>query len=295
MGHTAVRVGATLPALLAVPTNVCEFNPYEFVQADREGHGQTLYSPSKEGKGGAGPLVTALTMTVCEAAEDVAKRNPRGRLRVPWSRCSTKPRMCAVGARCLIFTATTAPVVICLHTSLQSWPQGVEVWGREGMTKLWSAGERPRVWRGGCAEPEFLETLSKLIGDFDLYPATRLRSGSGHTPQSSTPPRGSSTSGPGGDAAGRVIPCSATGAGTAATDGSSCAAGGWWPASSIASAAHERGRSIESNATHDPSKIVKATSRASWDPEAGGMRRCSARTTAPPRTNSRRPRRPTSW
>ncbi len=66
-----------------LPTRVREFNPYDFVESDREGHGDTLYSLSKEGKGGAGPLVTALTMAVCEAAEDVAKRNPRGRLRVP--------------------------------------------------------------------------------------------------------------------------------------------------------------------------------------------------------------------
>jgi hypothetical protein len=44
----------------------------------------TLYSVSKEGVGGsAGPLVTALTMAVLEAAEDHAKRSPGGRLPVP--------------------------------------------------------------------------------------------------------------------------------------------------------------------------------------------------------------------
>jgi type IV secretory pathway TraG/TraD family ATPase VirD4 len=52
-------------------------------------------------------------------------------------------------------------------TILQSWSQGVEVWGREGMRKLWSAAT-VKVYGGGVSEVEFLEELSKLIGDFDL-------------------------------------------------------------------------------------------------------------------------------
>jgi type IV secretory pathway TraG/TraD family ATPase VirD4 len=52
-------------------------------------------------------------------------------------------------------------------TILQSWSQGVEVWGREGMTKLWSAST-VKVYGGGVSEVEFLENVSKLIGDFDL-------------------------------------------------------------------------------------------------------------------------------
>ena len=41
----------------------------------------TLYLLSKEGKGSAAGVVTALAMALCDAAEQVAKRSPGGRLR----------------------------------------------------------------------------------------------------------------------------------------------------------------------------------------------------------------------
>lgn len=50
-------------------------------------------------------------------------------------------------------------------TFLQSWSQGVETWGREGMRKLWSAAT-VKVYGGGVSEPEFLEEVSKFIGDY---------------------------------------------------------------------------------------------------------------------------------
>ena len=50
-------------------------------------------------------------------------------------------------------------------TILQSWSQGVGVWGREGMKKLWSAANT-KVYGGGVSETEFLNELSQLIGDY---------------------------------------------------------------------------------------------------------------------------------
>ncbi|MHA4948707.1 TraM recognition domain-containing protein [Micromonospora sp. SD19] len=38
-------------------------------------------------------------------------------------------------------------------TILQSYPQGVDVWGREGMRKLWSAAN-VRTYGGGVANPD---------------------------------------------------------------------------------------------------------------------------------------------
>lgn len=55
---------------------------------------------------------------------------------------------------------------IVLMTILQSWSQGVQVWGREGMRKLWSA-TNVAVYGGGVKEPEFLGELSQMIGDYD--------------------------------------------------------------------------------------------------------------------------------
>ena len=55
---------------------------------------------------------------------------------------------------------------IVLDTVLQSWSQGVEVWGDSGMKKLWSASN-VKVYGGGVSEATFLEDLSRMIGDYD--------------------------------------------------------------------------------------------------------------------------------
>ena len=139
-----------------------EFHPHEFVR----GTG-TLYSVSKEGVGSAGPLVTALTMAVLEAAEDLAKRSPMGRLPVPLvavlDEIANVVRARAIPAQFSHF-GSRGIVVMAI---LQSWSQGVEVWGRDGMKKLWSAAN-VKVYGGGVAEVEFLSELSQLVGDFDL-------------------------------------------------------------------------------------------------------------------------------
>lgn len=139
-----------------------EFHPDEFVR----GTG-TLYSVSKEGVGSAGPLVTALTMAVLEAAEERAKRSPGGRLPVPLvavlDEIANVVRARAIPAQFSHF-GSRGIVVMAI---LQSWSQGVEVWGRDGMRKLWSAAN-VKVYGGGVAEVEFLNELSQLIGDFDL-------------------------------------------------------------------------------------------------------------------------------
>lgn len=50
-------------------------------------------------------------------------------------------------------------------TMLQSWSQGVEVWGHDGMRKLWSAAT-VKLYGGGVAEVDFLSDLSQLVGEF---------------------------------------------------------------------------------------------------------------------------------
>lgn len=55
---------------------------------------------------------------------------------------------------------------IVLMTILQSWSQGVDVWGESGMKKLWSAANI-KVYGGGVSETAFLDDLAKLIGSYD--------------------------------------------------------------------------------------------------------------------------------
>ncbi|PPK91937.1 TraM-binding TraD/TraG-like protein [Kineococcus xinjiangensis] len=139
-----------------------QFSPSDFVRSR-----STLYSLSREGNGSAGPLVTALTVAVCEAAEDLAKRSAGGRLPVPM--------VAVLDEAANVCRWRTLPDIyshygsrgICLMTILQSWSQGVEVWGREGMRKLWSAAN-VKVYGGGVSEVEFLQEVSQLVGDFDV-------------------------------------------------------------------------------------------------------------------------------
>jgi len=142
------------------------FDPAAFVAS-----GGTLYSLSKEGKGSAGALVTALTVAVVEAAEDLAKRSPGGRLATPMvgvldeaanvCRWTDLPKMYShFGSR-----------GIPLMTFLQSFSQGIDTWGRSGMDLLFSAAN-VFCYGGGEREKAHLEDLAALIGSYDKATST---------------------------------------------------------------------------------------------------------------------------
>jgi type IV secretory pathway TraG/TraD family ATPase VirD4 len=139
-----------------------QFNPHEFVR-----QGGTLYSLSKEGAGTAGPLVTALTVAVVEAAEEYAKGCPMGRMPNPLVGVLDEAANVCRWKNLPDLYSHFGSRGIVLMTILQSWPQGVECWGAEGMEKLWSAAN-VRVYGGGASDANFLEKLSKLIGDYDI-------------------------------------------------------------------------------------------------------------------------------
>jgi type IV secretory pathway TraG/TraD family ATPase VirD4 len=139
-----------------------EFSPHEFVRTTG-----TLYSLSKEGRGSTGPLVTALTVAICEAAEEHAKRSPGGRLPTPMVAVLDEAANVCRWRELPNLYSHYGSRGICMMTILQSWSQGVEVWGRDGMRKLWSAANI-KIYGGGVSEAEFLSELSQLVGDFDL-------------------------------------------------------------------------------------------------------------------------------
>jgi type IV secretory pathway TraG/TraD family ATPase VirD4 len=177
---TAQQIGSFLTNRQAVrwvtPTGVADgrrqFDPAAFVRSSG-----TLYSLSKEGRGSAGPLVTALTVAVTEAAEELAKRSAGGRLPVPMvAVLDEAANVCRWRELPNQYSHYGSRGIVVL-TILQSWSQGVEVWGREGMRKLWSAAN-VKVYGGGVSEVEFLSELSQLIGDYDLH-ATSTSHGKG--------------------------------------------------------------------------------------------------------------------
>jgi type IV secretory pathway TraG/TraD family ATPase VirD4 len=140
--------------------------------------GGTLYSLSKEGRGSAGPLVTALTVAVAEAAEELATRSAGGRLPTPLlGVLDEAANVCRWRELPNIYSHYGSRGII-LMTILQSWSQGVEVWGESGMKKLWSAAN-VKVYGGGVSEAAFLDDVARMIGDYDRA-SSSVSSGRGH-------------------------------------------------------------------------------------------------------------------
>lgn len=134
----------------------------DFVHAD----GGTLYSLSKEGTTTAGPLVTALTAAITEAAETLAAGSPGGRLATPLlGVLDEAANVCRWRDLPALYSHYGSRGIV-LMTILQSWSQGVDVWGESGMRKLWSAANIA-VYGGGVKERDFLDMLAATIGDYD--------------------------------------------------------------------------------------------------------------------------------
>ena len=138
-----------------------QFSPRDFVT----GTG-TLYSLSKEGVGTAGPLVTALTAATIEAAEEHAAASRGGRLQTPLlgilDEAANVCRWTDLPDLYSHFGSRGIPIM----SVFQSWSQGVAVFGREGMRKLWSASN-VKLYAGGVSETDFLGELSELVGTYD--------------------------------------------------------------------------------------------------------------------------------
>jgi type IV secretory pathway TraG/TraD family ATPase VirD4 len=126
----------------------------------------TLYSLSKEGPGSAGPLTAALTAAVVLSAERLAARSVGGRLAVPM--------VCPLDEVANVCRWRELPDLyshygsrgIILMSFLQSWSQGVDVWGEQGMRKLWGAANI-RLYGGGSNEQGFLHDISSVCGEMD--------------------------------------------------------------------------------------------------------------------------------
>ena len=150
-----------------------QFDPHTFVTGTH-----TLYLLSREGRGSAGPLTTALTVAVIEAAEDLARTNPGGRLPVPLlGVLDEAANVCRWKDLPELYSHFGSRGIV-LMTILQSWSQGVDVWGQSGMRKLWSAAN-VAVYGGGVKETDFLDMLSRLIGDYDKHTRS-VSTGRGH-------------------------------------------------------------------------------------------------------------------
>jgi type IV secretory pathway TraG/TraD family ATPase VirD4 len=149
------------------------FNPADFVTGT-----DTLYLLSQGGPGSPAPLIAALTDRVLRAGETRARVCRGRRLDPPLlSVLDEAANICRIRQLPNLYSfygSHGLPII----TILQSYAQGVDVWGREGMRKLWSAANI-RTYGGGVADPEFLEELAKLIGEHDVTTRSTSTSGGG--------------------------------------------------------------------------------------------------------------------
>lgn len=137
----------------------------------------TLFVLSKEGARSAGALTTALTVAVMEALE---RRGERAGGWLP------VPAIAALDEVANVVRWRELPSLyshygsrgIIMMAILQSYNQGVGLWGREGMAKLWSAAT-VAVYGGGNREKDFLADLSELIGEHEEYETSASVSSSG--------------------------------------------------------------------------------------------------------------------
>ena len=138
--------------------DMMEFRPTDFVVS-----ADTLYCLSQEGRGSASPIVTALTVAVIEAALEHAKTQPGGRLALPlFVALDEAANVCRWRELPDLYSHFGSRGIV-VDTLLQSWSQGMSVWGEPGMNKLWSAAN-VKAFGGGVSEDKFLQSLSTLIG-----------------------------------------------------------------------------------------------------------------------------------
>lgn len=138
------------------------FVPEQFVRSSAD----TMYLLSQEGPASAGFLTTALNAAIDRAALAYARTLPARRL--------THPLLSVLDEAANTIRDTTLPDKVSHYGSrglpteivLQSWSQGVEVWGERGMRKLWSAANI-KIYLGGVSETGFLKSMSELLGDRD--------------------------------------------------------------------------------------------------------------------------------
>jgi len=146
----------TPPAARALPA----FDPASFACS-----GDTLYLLT-EARAAAAPLIAALTDAAMRAGRRHAER-AGGRLDPPMvlildeaaniCRIADLPDLCShLGSRGMI------PVTI-----LQSYSQGVAVWGEPGMAALWGAATKKLIG-AGIDDPRLVRDLATLVGQHDV-------------------------------------------------------------------------------------------------------------------------------
>jgi type IV secretory pathway TraG/TraD family ATPase VirD4 len=139
-----------------------EFDPTAFVASN-----DTVFALSKEGRASSSALTTALVGRIFDAAEDLARRSPAGRL--------PTPLVAVLDEAANICKLTELPDQyshfgsqgITVLTVLQSPAQARKVWSENQFEALRSASNI-EYYGGGISDTGYLESVSRRIGDHDV-------------------------------------------------------------------------------------------------------------------------------
>lgn len=136
----------------------------------------TLFLISKEGAGTARAVAAALAVAVLTEAEERAAEQPRGRLATPMMGVLDEVANVVRWRQLPDVYSHYGSRGIVLSSFFQSWDQGIEAFGEQGMRKLWSASNI-RVAGSGLSDDKFLPFLSRIVGDHDVVRRTASTTG----------------------------------------------------------------------------------------------------------------------
>ncbi|WP_411575006.1 type IV secretory system conjugative DNA transfer family protein [Streptomyces fradiae] len=165
----AIAAWVTPPSSLG---KIREFTPEAFATSK-----DTLFLLSKDGGGSASAIIAAAADAVMRAAVIQAERDG-GRLDAPLlAILDEAANVCKIADLPDLYSHLGSRGVIPI-TILQSYRQGVRVWGEAGMDALWSAATIKLVG-SGIDDADFADKLSRLVGDHDVRTVSVSTSESG--------------------------------------------------------------------------------------------------------------------
>jgi type IV secretory pathway TraG/TraD family ATPase VirD4 len=135
------------------------FDPVKFANSEAD----TLYLVSDEENPIGRPVTSIMTVSVFKALVDRADQCPGSRLPVPVTAALDEIANIVRWPRLPDYYSTFGSRGIICDTVLQSYAQGVELWGEHGMKKLWSSAAIV-VIGPGHKDYRFLDELANLIG-----------------------------------------------------------------------------------------------------------------------------------
>lgn len=173
--YASCLLDPTIAAWVTPPNDlekVWEFKPAEFATSK-----DTLFLLSKDGGGSASAIIAAAADAVMRAAVIQAERDG-GRLDAPLlAILDEAANVCKISDLPDLYSHLGSRGVIPI-TILQSYRQGVRVWGEAGMDALWSAATIKLVG-SGIDDADFADKLSRLVGDHDVRTVSVSTSESG--------------------------------------------------------------------------------------------------------------------